>query len=173
MNISHQLLEKSRVCIDKNSPGTNFHVFYSLVAHAPVCLKEKFHLSECKFAVRPNFKSHLSNISSLSIFHLLNFKILPPSRPSSTNSFNALDSALRSLGISDFQLYTIYSLLASILHLGNIKFENDDLGYARICAESNECVEFVAELVATNSKQLEKVFLARKLIVPNQGGFVS
>lgn len=93
--------------------------------------------------------------------------------PSSTNSFNALDGALRSLGISDEQRYTIYGLMASILHLGNIKFENNDLGYAQICAESNECVEFVAELVATNSKQLEKVFLERKLIVPNQSGSVS
>lgn len=103
------------------------------------------------------------------VFHK---KILPPkSIPSS--SFDALDCALCSLGISDTQRNSIYGLMASILHLGNIKFEKNDLGYAQICTESNPSLEFVADILETNSKQLEKVFLERSLSIPNnQSNFV-
>lgn len=95
-------------------------------------------------------------------------QILQPKRnPCSSNSFHALDCSLDSLGISEMQRESIYGLLASILHLGNIQFGNNDSGYAHISSESYQSLVCAADLLATDSKILENSLLKRKLSVPN------
>lgn len=51
MHFGYQLLEKSRLCINANSTGTNFNVLYSLAFGAPDSMKEKLELTNSKFAV--------------------------------------------------------------------------------------------------------------------------
>lgn len=57
MEISHQLLEKTRLCMNRNSLGTNFHVLYLLALYAPEHTKTKYKLRNQTFTVSLLFKS--------------------------------------------------------------------------------------------------------------------
>lgn len=46
-----QLLEKTRICMDKNSSGSNFHILHLLAVHAPDCVKTKYKLKYVNFDV--------------------------------------------------------------------------------------------------------------------------
>lgn len=65
------------------------------------------------------------------------------------------------------QRESIYGLMASILHLGNINFENDDSRHATIAKDSNKCIVVAANLLAIDVKRLENAFLKCRLIMPN------
>lgn len=83
-------------------------------------------------------------------------------------SFNELHSALDGLGphISKMR-ESIYSILAAILHLGNVNFKTDNLGFAQINDGdgSHDALEFAAKLLAINRKYLERVILERTVAV--------
>lgn len=63
---------------------------------------------------------------------------------------------------------SIYNVLAFILHLGNVKFEMDDHGFAQISNDSYQSMEFAANIVSIDKKQLQNTLLNRTLILPNQ-----
>lgn len=65
------------------------------------------------------------------------FQILPPKNIiKGEHDFNALDQALGMLRCP------IYSLLAAILHLGNLSFENGDTNSAQIAEDSSELTKY-------------------------------
>lgn len=136
MTVSYQLFETSRLCIDeKQTLGTNFHVFYTLVTHAPMHLKNELKLTN-------------------------SFKVLPPNTIINTeDDFYALDKALSMLRCP------IYNLLAAILHLGNVNFENDESGCAQVTEDSNESFECAANLLKISNAQLKNALLSRNLTV--------
>lgn len=83
-------------------------------------------------------------------------------------TFNELDNALDGLGpdISGMR-NSIYSILAALLHLGNVNFKADQLGFAQIndIDDSYIALERAAYLLAINVNEIESVLLERKLIV--------
>lgn len=79
-----------------------------------------------------------------------------------------MDSALNALELSENTREKIYSELAAILHLGNLNFERDNSGFAKIVAESNQSLEIAAKLLSVNPKELENVLLKRKLITSSK-----
>lgn len=101
------------------------------------------------------------------------FKILPPPSNRMCNmytlySFNELHSALDGLGPTISRMReSIYSILAAILHLGNVNFKTDNLGSAQINDDdgSHDALEFAAKLLAINRKYLERVILERTVAV--------
>ncbi|XP_031633965.1 myosin heavy chain 95F-like, partial [Contarinia nasturtii] len=143
LNISYQLFEKTRLCMNDNTIGDNFNIFYMLL-NAPMDLKSKFNIASEKFA------------------------ILPPKgmRNSLKYSFNELETALNGLGsdISEMR-ESIYAILAAILHLGNVKFKTDHLGFAQINDGSHSALESAANLLAIDEKHLKCVLLERKMVV--------
>lgn len=65
---------------------------------------------------------------------------------------------------------SIYSLIAAILHLGNINFEDNGASVAKIHEEdgSQRSLEHAAELLAVTSMQLQTVLLEREIMKKNQ-----
>lgn len=51
MKCSYQLLEKTRLCMDANTAGSNFNVFYSLSLNAPTTMKDILGLTDSNFVV--------------------------------------------------------------------------------------------------------------------------
>lgn len=97
-------------------------------------------------------------------------KIVPTESKHLKNSFYELDSALDGLRphISENRT-SLYAILAAILHLGNVDFKTNDLGFAQIndVDDSQESLECAANLLAIDVKELERVLLERKIILPN------
>lgn len=82
----------------------------------------------------------------------------------SMNNFNELDNALKTMGPNHLR-ESVYSILALILHFGNIQFENNDDGYAE--TSSSDSIKSAANLVAIDSDKLRDVFLKRKIVFKN------
>lgn len=144
--------------------GTNFNVLYSLVFNASDNLRGKLELKDTKFAV--SFVCSFNSFQLASRF--LYSQILPERNSETFTSFNKLDSALNALELSENTREKIYSELAAILHLGNLNFEHDNSGFAKIVAESNQSLEIAAKLLSVNPKELENVLLKRKLITSSK-----
>lgn len=81
-----------------------------------------------------------------------------------------MDKALEAVGISNIH---VYGLLAGILQLGNVNFENDDCGYANISQDSFQYLRNAANCLSLELKQLESAFLEKKLMIQmNQSSVV-
>lgn len=83
----------------------------------------------------------------------------PKTAVNGEDDFNALDQALGNVKLP------IYGLLAAILHMGNVNFENDDSGYAQIAENSNESFECTANLLKMSKTQLKDALLNRTFTV--------
>lgn len=176
INISYQLFEKSRLCVRDDNFGSNFHVFYMLL-QAPPALKEKLYLNSNKFAVGFDFQCVIILICFISYFFSQIFKILPqktgksPNSFNQCNSFNALESMLIESGsIIPEKREAIYSIIAAMLHLGNINFEDNSSSVAEVNGEdgSQQSLERAADLLRMNSKQLQTVLLERQIMKDTQ-----
>lgn len=77
-------------------------------------------------------------------------------------SFQELDSAL-SMVISPELRQKLYMLLAAILHLGNIYFEDNDLEYSKINGTdgSQRSLEHAANLLTVDTSFLESLLLEK------------
>ena len=109
--IKHFLLEKSRVSDQLNGERT-FHFFYQLCRGAPPKLREKLGLEQ------PKHFMFLSNSGS----HLITHAYMGGSNSSDEKDFTVVHEALQVVGLSEAEITQIYSLVAVVLHLGNINF---------------------------------------------------
>lgn len=82
-------------------------------------------------------------------------------------NFNALADALKSLEMGTTLCEKVYRHLAAILHLGNIRFKNNDDGYAEFFeGNSTLSLELAAELLEIEGKQLKDALLKKKFGYP-------
>ncbi|GMH48612.1 hypothetical protein TrVE_jg14477 [Triparma verrucosa] len=106
--IVNYLLEKSRVT-QQTPMERNYHVFYMLLAGADPALRSKLHLaSPDEFAFLN--KSGCTMVKSWD----------------DEEEWAAMNEAFKTLQFSKEEVEDIYSILAAILHLGNIEFEAPD-----------------------------------------------
>lgn len=104
-NIEQYLLEKSRI-VFQNKGERNYHIFYSLVTGLPADEKKKLELS------------HPADYSYLNSGNMLTCD-----GRNDGLEFADVRSAFKVLNFPEDQVWGIFSLLASILHLGNLKFK--------------------------------------------------
>eukprot|EP00474_Spongospora_subterranea_P006514 CRZ06972.1 hypothetical protein [Spongospora subterranea] len=139
------LLEKSRL-VRQNQSERNFHVFYQMMEGLN---------STQKKALR------LDGVTSSS-FHYINqgscFKV---TGIDDCNWFIGLVKAMGVLGISEDDRSQIFSILAALLHLGNINFVLDDNGASEISTESVPSFENVALLLGLNDPELLQLLRKR------------
>lgn len=177
-HISHYLLEKSRICT-QSSEERNYHVFYLLCAGAPQELRNKLnlgqpddykYLSGCtQYFTNTTTEKKVSNTQK-SKAHLSKGPLKDPLLDD-YNDFNTMDQALSRLGLSDTQRHEIYGLVAAVLHLGNITFEDDPKdarGGCQIAVSSEKSLTVAAKLLGVDPTELRQALVSRVML--SKGG---
>uniref|UniRef100_A0AAQ5YW62 Unconventional myosin-VI n=1 Tax=Amphiprion ocellaris TaxID=80972 RepID=A0AAQ5YW62_AMPOC len=129
--VSHYLLEKSRICMQSNDER-NYHIFYRLCAGASEDLKKKLHLDSpdsfrylnrgCTryFASKDSDKQIMQNRKSPE--HIKTGALKDPLLDDQ-GDFNRMCVAMKKIGLNDTEKLDLFRVVAGVLHLGNIDFE--------------------------------------------------
>lgn len=80
------------------------------------------------------------------------------------NEFQNLDAALAEVNLSTEKRNVLYSILAGILHLGNISFEETSSG-CTISGSTRPSLVFASKCLNVNLTELEFTLLNRKMRV--------
>uniref|UniRef100_A0A8C7NCQ3 Unconventional myosin-VI n=1 Tax=Oncorhynchus mykiss TaxID=8022 RepID=A0A8C7NCQ3_ONCMY len=162
--VSHYLLEKSRIC-QQSQEERNYHIFYRLCAGASEDIRTKFHLESpdafrylnrgCTrfFANKDTDKQILQNRKSPE--HLKSGPLKDPLLDDQ-GDFNRMCGAMKKIGLDDTEKLDLFRVVAGVLHLGNIDFEEagSTSGGCTIKNQSSQTVEYCAELLGLEESDL-------------------
>ncbi|KAK3506666.1 hypothetical protein QTP70_013172 [Hemibagrus guttatus] len=192
--VSHYLLEKSRICT-QGQDERNYHVFYRLCAGAPEDIREKFHLSSpnsfrylnrgCTryFATKDTDQKVLQNRKSPEFFR----KNIPLTRPFTPQhlkagplkdpllddhgDFKRMEVAMKKIGLDDAEKLDMFRVVAGVLHLGNIDFEEagSTSGGCNLKKQSSQTLQHCAELLGLDEEDL-RVSLTSRVMLTTAGG---
>lgn len=147
-NIEQYLLEKSRI-VFQNKGERNYHIFYSLVTGLSADEKKKLELGH------PTDYAYMNSGNMLTC-----------DGRNDGVEFADIRSAFKVLNFSDSDVWGIFSLLAAILHLGNLKFKSFNFNNI----ESSEVADAInanriSVLLGVNKAKLCDAFTRKTLVV--------
>ncbi|XP_049868627.1 myosin-VIIa-like [Pectinophora gossypiella] len=147
-NIEQYLLEKSRI-VFQNKGERNYHIFYSVVAGLSAEEKRKLELT------------HPADYAYLNSGNMLTCD-----GRNDGLEFADIRSAFKVLNFSDNDVWGIFSLLAAILHLGNLKFKSYNFNNI----ESSEVADAtnanrIANLLGVNKTKFCEALTRKTLVV--------
>lgn len=139
--LSEYLLEKSRV-VSQGDGERNFHVFYYLFAGLAADQLAAFQLGDmtCYHYLRGGQLG------------LTREAVIDADIDAHREAFSNLTLCLSDVGFSPEDRNNVFSLLASILHLGNVDFVENDAGYSAVANDA--MLEPVAELLGVDVADL-------------------
>ncbi|XP_020231511.1 myosin-9 isoform X2 [Cajanus cajan] len=145
------LLEKSRVC-QVSDPERNYHCFYLLCASPPE-EKEKFKLGD------PRSFHYLNQSNCYDLVGV-----------NAAQEYLSTKRAMDIVGISQEEQDAIFRVVASILHLGNIKFAKSEDTDSSVLEdeESKFHLQITAELLMCDPVALEGALLERVMVTPEE-----
>uniref|UniRef100_A0A668UVJ2 Unconventional myosin-VI n=1 Tax=Oreochromis aureus TaxID=47969 RepID=A0A668UVJ2_OREAU len=180
--VSHYLLEKSRIC--RQSPEErNYHIFYRLCAGAPEDIRQKFHLSSpdtfrylnrgCTrfFATKDTDKHIMQNRKSPEVQYHTKSGPLKDPLLDDHGDFARMCVAMKKIGLDDTEKLDLFRVVAGVLHLGNIDFEEagSTSGGCAIKNQSSQTLEHCAELLGLEEEDL-RVSLTSRVMLTTAGG---
>ncbi|XP_043075154.1 myosin VIa isoform X5 [Puntigrus tetrazona] len=177
--VSHYLLEKSRICT-QGQEERNYHIFYRLCAGAPEDIKEKFHLSS------PDCFRYLCRGCTRYFSTKDSDKLIPQNRKSPEYlkagplkdpllddhaDFNRMCVAMKKIGLDDTEKLNMFRVVAGVLHLGNIDFEEagSTSGGCVLKKTCGQSLQFCAELLGLDEEDL-RVSLTTRVMHTTAGG---
>ncbi|XP_039527470.1 myosin VIa [Pimephales promelas] len=180
--VSHYLLEKSRICT-QGQEERNYHIFYRLCAGAPEDIKEKFHLSSpdcfrylCRgctryFSTKDSEKLIPQNRKSPEDGQLLKAGPLKDPLLDDHADFKRMCVAMKKIGLDDTEKLNLFRVVAGVLHLGNIDFEEagSTSGGCVLKKTCGQSLQFCAELLGLDEEDL-RVSLTSRVMLTSAGG---
>ncbi|NWW81235.1 MYO6 protein, partial [Climacteris rufus] len=178
--VSHYLLEKSRICV-QGKEERNYHIFYRLCAGAPEEIREKLYLSSpdnfrylnrgCTrfFANKETDKQILQNRKSP---EYLKEGSLKDPLLDDHGDFNRMCTAMKKIGLDDEEKLDLFRVVAGVLHLGNIDFEEagSTSGGCTPRARSQAALERCAALLGLDQDDLRGSLTSRVMLTTAGGG---
>ncbi|CAK7311216.1 unconventional myosin-VI isoform X2 [Vulpes vulpes] len=177
--VSHYLLEKSRICV-QGKEERNYHIFYRLCAGASEDIREKLHLSSpdhfrylnrgCTryFANKETDKQILQNRKTP---EYLKAGSLKDPLLDDHGDFIRMCTAMKKIGLDDEEKLDLFRVVAGVLHLGNIDFEEagNTSGGCNLKNKSTQALEYCAELLGLDQDDL-RVSLTTRVMLTTAGG---
>uniref|UniRef100_A0A668U231 Unconventional myosin-VI n=1 Tax=Oreochromis aureus TaxID=47969 RepID=A0A668U231_OREAU len=177
--VSHYLLEKSRICMQSNEER-NYHIFYRLCAGASEDLKKKLHLDSpdnfrylnrgCTryFASKDSDKQIMQNRKSPE--HVKTGALKDPLLDDH-GDFNRMCEAMKKIGLNDTEKLDLFRVVAGVLHLGNIDFEEtgSSSGGCVLKNQCNDSLQYCADLLGLDQDDL-RVSLTTRVMLTTAGG---
>jgi myosin-1 len=142
-NILNYLLEKSRV-VHQNPRERNFHIFYQLLAGAEDEMLAKLQLKrnlDTYFYISHGDEGKVSTIND-------------------SQQFQQVRKAMTVIELTDQEQDDIFAIVASVLHMGNVGFTEED-GKAKVLKP--ECVEAISKLLDCKVSKLDRAFTHRTI----------
>ncbi|KAH7133438.1 P-loop containing nucleoside triphosphate hydrolase protein [Dactylonectria estremocensis] len=147
-DITNYLLEKSRV-VGQIANERNFHIFYQFTKAASPKYRETFGLQKPETYVYTS-RSKCFDVDGID----------------DVAEFQDTLNAMKIIGLTQPEQDQIFRMLAAILWIGNIQFQEDKEGYAEVTDRS--VVEFVAYLMEVTPDQLIHSITIR-ILTPRNG----
>ncbi|XP_063146861.1 unconventional myosin-If isoform X1 [Candoia aspera] len=140
--ISNFLLEKSRV-VSQNQSERNFHIYYQLIEGASQDQKHNLGI------MSPDYYYYLSQSETYKV-----------DGTDDRSEFHETMNAMDVIGITGQDKQLVLQIIAGILHLGNISFEEKG-NYAQV--ENSDLLAFPAYLLGIDKNRLDEKLTSRKM----------
>ncbi|KAJ6443079.1 myosin-1 [Purpureocillium lavendulum] len=147
-DITNYLLEKSRV-VGQTANERNFHIFYQFTKGASRQYQELFGIQKPETYVYTS-RSKCFNVDGID----------------DIAEFQDTLNAMNIIGLSQAEQDEIFRMLAAVLWIGNIQFQEDQSGYAAVADQS--VVDFVAYLLEATPEQVVNAITIR-ILTPRNG----
>ncbi|KAL3989236.1 Myosin head (motor domain) family protein [Acanthocheilonema viteae] len=146
--IEHYLLEKSRV-VSQASDERNYHIFYCLLAGLTESEKQELYLSDVK-----------------DFYYLNQGGTVAVEGRNDAADLAEIRSSMKVLMFKDSEIWSIFKILAAILHAGNIKYMATAMdGMERVEIRDTIEIERVANLLSMEKQALVKVLTSRSSLI--------
>ncbi|XP_034023677.1 unconventional myosin-Ic-like isoform X2 [Thalassophryne amazonica] len=148
-HIINYLLEQSRV-VHQNHGERNFHIFYQLIEGGEEDLLRRLGLERNPQQYQYLVKGNCPKVSSIN----------------DRSDCKVVRKALTVIGFTEDEVEELMNIIASVLHLGNVQYGEEESGNA--CITSDTQIKYLARLLGVNGPVLTEALTHKKIIAKGE-----